>query len=77
MQSMTAPRGRLITANTPVVILDEYGAPIQMIQNTTHGDASVSFNGGVAFVVRASETIVFNVPIYGVIESDLDVTVLA
>ncbi len=77
MQSMTAPRGRLITANTPVVILDEYGAPIQLIQNTTDGDANVSFNGGVPFVVRASETIVFDLPIFGTIESNADLTALA
>lgn len=77
MQSQTAPRGRVISASTPVNVNDEFGAPVQLIQNVGATDASVTFNGGVAFVVRASETIVFNVPIYGVIESDLDVTVLA
>ena len=77
MQSMTAPRWRLITASTPVDIIGEYNAPIQMIQNKTAGDASVSLNGGVEFDVKANTTLLFNIPIYGTIESDVDLTVLA
>ena len=48
-----------------------------MIQNKTAGDASVSLNGGVEFDVKANTTLLFNIPIYGTIESDVDLTVLA
>jgi len=74
---MTAPRGRLITAGTPVVILDEYNAPIQMLQNETGGNASITLNGGVAFSIKDSESLIFNMPIYGTIESDVDLVALA
>ena len=77
MQSMSAPRGRTILATTPVDVLADFKAPIQMMQNTTAGDASVIFNGGDPFIVRASETIVFDMPIIGTISTDVDLTVLA
>mgnify|MGYP005997638391 CR=1 FL=1 len=78
MQTMTAPRARLIPATTEVNILGEFGEPIQLIQNTGASDALVIFNGGtVPFTIRASETIVFDMPIYGTIESDADLTALA
>lgn len=77
MQSMTAPRGRLITANTPVVILDEYGAPIQMLQNDTDGNANVTLNGGVSFYIKGNTTLLLNIPIYGTIESDVNLIALA
>lgn len=77
MQSMTAPRGRLITANTPVVILDEYNAPIQMLQNDTAGNANVTLNGGVSFHIKGNTTLLLNIPIYGTIESDVNLIALA
>lgn len=78
MMSNTHPRARLITANADVDVLADYGAPIQMIQNNGATDANVTFNGGsVAFVVRASETIVMNIPILGELKSDQDLVVLA
>jgi len=77
MQSNTYPRGRAITASTSVDVMADFGAPIQLIQNNGATDANVTFNGGVAFVVKASETIVFNAPVLGEIESDQDLVVLA
>ena len=77
MQSNTYPRGRAITASTPVDVMADFGAPIQLIQNNGATDANVLLNDGVAFVVKASETIVFNVPVLGVIESDQDLVALA
>lgn len=77
MQSMTAPRGRLITANTPVVILDEYGAPIQILQNDTAGNANVTLNGGVSFRIKGNTTLLLNIPVYGTIESDVNLIALA
>lgn len=77
MQSNTYPRGRAITASSPVDVMTDFGSPIQLIQNNGATDANVLFNGGVAFIVKASETIVFDVPILGVIESDQDLVALA
>jgi hypothetical protein len=77
MQANTNPRGRTIAAATDVNIFDSFGAPIQLIQNQGATDANVLFNGGVAFVVRASETIVFNIPLLGVINSDVALVALA
>lgn len=78
MMSNTHPRARLITASVAVDVLADYGAPIQMIQNNGATDANVTFNGGsVPFVVRASETIVMNIPILGELNSDQDLVVLA
>ena len=77
MQTMTAPRGRLIAASTPVVVLDEYNAPIQMLQNNTGGNASVTLNGGAAFHIKGNTTLLLNTPIYGTIESDIDIVALA
>lgn len=78
MQSNTSPRSRQMTASVAVDVMADYGAPIQMMQNNTATDANVLFNGGaVAFVVKASETIIFNTPILGTIESDQNLVVLA
>lgn len=78
MVSNTKPRARLIAASTDVDIFEEFGAPVQLIQNNGATDANVTFNGGsVPFVVRASETIVMNVPILGEINSDQELVVLA
>lgn len=77
MQSITAPRGRAITASTPVDILAVYGAPVQFLQNNGATDANVKFNGGASFVIKAAETIRFNVPVHGTIESDQDLVALA
>lgn len=74
----TAPRSRKIDASTDIDVLEDFGAPIQMIQNNGAADANVTFNGGsVPFVIRASETIVLNVPMVGVINSDAELVVLA
>ena len=78
MMSNTKPRSRKIDASVDVDVFVEFGAPIQMIQNNGATDANVTFNGGsVGFVVRASETIVMNIPILGVINSDQELVVLA
>lgn len=77
MQSMTAPRGRAITASTPVDVIADFGAPVQYLQNNTATDANVLFNGGVAFVIKASETMRFDPPIFGEINSDQDLVALA
>lgn len=74
----TAPRSRKIDASTDVDVIEDFGAPIQMIQNNGATDANVTFNGGsVAFVVKAAETLVFQVPIVGVINSDAELIALA
>lgn len=77
MQSMTAPRGRAITASTPVDVIADFGAPVQYLQNNGATDANVLFNGGVAFVIKASETMRFDPPISGEINSDQDLVALA
>lgn len=77
MQRFTAPRGRAITASTDIDILKEFGAPIQLLQNNGETDANVLFNGGVAFVVKASETLRFETPVGGVINSDAALVALA
>lgn len=77
-QANTAPRSITIAASTDVDILGDFGAPIQMIQNNGAADANVTFNGGsVAFVVKASETLVFQVPLVGTINSDAELIALA
>lgn len=77
MENITYPRGRAIAATVDVDVLEDFGAPIQLLQNNGDTDANVTFNGGVAFVVRASETIVMNVPVVGVLNSDQDLVALA
>lgn len=77
-QANTAPRSRTIAASTDVDILSDFGAPIQMIQNNGATDANVTFNGGsVAFVVKVAETLVFQVPLVGTINSDAELIALA
>lgn len=74
----TAPRSRTIAASTDVDVMADFGAPIQMIQNNGAADANVTFNGGsVPFVVKVSETLVFQVPLVGVINSDAELIALA
>lgn len=75
--SITYPRGRAIAADTTVNIDSEFGAPVQLLQNVEATDAEVTFNGGVAFTIRASETIVFSVPIMGDITSTVALVALA
>lgn len=78
MVSNTHPRARLIAASTDVDIFEEFGAPIQLIQNNGATDANVIFNGGsVPFVIKAAETLVFQVPVVGVINSDAELIALA
>lgn len=78
MQSMTAPRSRQVSASTPVDIIGEFGAPVQLMQNSGTSDANVTFNGGsVPMVLKVAETIVLQVPVFGTIESDQDIVVLA
>lgn len=77
MQTMTAPRSRLLAAAASVDVMAEYGAPVQLIQNQTGGNASVIFNDGTALHVKGNETIVFNTPIFGTISTDVNVTLLA
>ena len=77
MQNITYPRGRAITAIVEVDVLEDFGAPVQLLQNNGSVDASVTFNGGVPFLVRASETVVYSIPIVGVILSDQDLVALA
>ena len=77
MIELTYPRGRAITSGVEVDIDTDYGAPVLMIQNTGATDANVIFNGGVAFVVRASETLPFSVPVMGKLTSDQDLIALA
>ena len=76
-QSITYPRGRLVTAAVELDILSEFKAPVQLIQNATETDASVFFNGGVAFIVRAGDTLVFDTPMAGTILSDQNLVALA
>jgi poly(3-hydroxybutyrate) depolymerase len=77
-QANTAPRSRTITASTDVDVLEDFGAPIQMIQNNGAADANVTFNGGsVPFVIKVAETLVFQVPLVGVINSDAELIALA
>lgn len=75
--SNTYPRGRAITAAVTVDINEEYKAPIQLLQNVSGVDAAVLFNGGVAFIIRDAETVVFPIPVFGEITSDQDLIALA
>lgn len=75
--SNTYPRGRAITAAVTVDINEEYKAPIQLLQNVSGTDANVVFNGGVAFIIRDAETVVFPIPVFGEITSDQDLIALA
>lgn len=72
----TRAKGVTIAASTEYNIDTEFLRPIQLLQNSNETDANVTFNDGVAFVVRAGETIVFSVPISGTITSDVELTAL-
>lgn len=76
-QANTRPRGRAVAAAVTVDIDSDYKAPVQYLQNNGEVDANVVFNGGVAFVVKASETLRFDPPLLGEITSDQDLVALA
>ena len=79
MKSQQAIKGYKLTANTPVDILETFGAPVVLIQNQGTGSASVIMNEGEPLVIDgASFSFQPFVPLVGVIEANAsDVIVFA
>ena len=77
MQSITYPRGRAIAASVQIDVMTDFGAPVQLVQNASGTDANVFFNGGVSFLIRDGDTLVFDTPIVGTILSDQALVALA
>lgn len=77
MKPYFTPRSRAVTASTDVDILADFGEPVYFLQNNSGIDANVTVNGGVAFVIADGQTLQFNTPLAGVINSDQSLVALA